>query len=98
MRRLDDLAFMVCPLLFGFVDWERGTPHPGCFGKRGWNCLKTRALTFLEKAKRLQVAGAAGDRPKTEGKKSDRNAPYRPATVVFYASPPHAPHTNVIAQ
>jgi hypothetical protein len=36
--------------------------------------LKTRALPFLEKAKRLQVAGAARDRPETEGKKSDRSA------------------------
>ena len=60
MRRLDDLAFMVCPLLFGFVDWERGTPHPGCpvqafgmptpppaFGKKRLELLENTGFDFF---------------------------------------------------
>jgi hypothetical protein len=69
---LDDVAVIL--ILDGCDERTWAYPHPGCFGKRGWNCLKTRALTFLERAKRLQVAGGAGDRQETEGKKSDRSA------------------------
>jgi hypothetical protein len=40
----------------------KGIPHPGCFAKRGWICLKTRELTFLETTKRRQEIGGKGDR------------------------------------
>jgi hypothetical protein len=33
---------------------RRGTPHPGCFGKRVWICLIAKELTFLDTLKRPQ--------------------------------------------
>ncbi len=39
-----------------------GYPHPGCFGKRGWICLKTQELTFLGATKRPEQIGDKGDK------------------------------------
>jgi hypothetical protein len=45
--------------------------------------LKTQALTFLEKAKRLQVAGDAEDGPERKGKKCEGSAAERLESLVF---------------
>ena len=38
----------------------QGTPHPGCFEKRGWICLIAKELTFLETPKRPQGYDTTG--------------------------------------
>ena len=35
-------------------EFPKGYPHPGCFAERGWIRLIPKALTFLERPKRLQ--------------------------------------------
>jgi hypothetical protein len=43
------------------------SPHPGCFAKRGWIRLIAKELTFLERAKRLQVAEKKRESGKRKG-------------------------------
>src|SRR6266481_9759666 len=42
----------------------RGHPHPGCFCKRVWNCLKTKELRFWRVQKSLEECERKGDRTK----------------------------------
>ena len=52
---------------FQWVLQTGGYPHPGCFGKRAWICLKTQELTFLAMIKRLEEIDDKGDKLEKDG-------------------------------
>jgi hypothetical protein len=65
------------------VELIGGVPHPGCFAKRGWNCLKTRELTFLETTKRPEEIDDEGDKQKRDGEKSGEWCFWRAGALAF---------------